>query len=210
MQAPPPVIHTPTNFAFRRKPLRARLRRWFDTTAAAIGLVLTGPVIAVAMLAIALEDGAPVTFRQRRVGQYGRTFTIHKLRTMKHAELGDRLSPRSPGDSRITRVGKFLRTTSIDELPQLLNVVRGDMALIGPRPEMPFVVHSYDRWQHLRHLMTPGLTGIWQTTARKTIALERPEATLMDLQYIATSSVSLDIALFARTVVATVLPKGAF
>jgi lipopolysaccharide/colanic/teichoic acid biosynthesis glycosyltransferase len=129
---------------------------------------------------------------------------------MKHAELGDRLSPRSPGDSRITRVGKFLRTTSIDELPQLLNVVRGDMALIGPRPEMPFVVHSYDRWQHLRHLMTPGLTGIWQTTARKTIALERPEATLMDLQYIATSSVSLDIALFARTVVATVLPKGAF
>jgi lipopolysaccharide/colanic/teichoic acid biosynthesis glycosyltransferase len=86
----------------------------------------------------------------------------------------------------------------------------GDMALIGPRPEMPFVVRSYDRWQHLRHLIRPGLTGIWQTRARKTISLERPEATLMDLEYIERSSFLLDVQLLARTVLATVYPKGAF
>ncbi len=205
-----PVLSSPQRFAYRRRPKLACMRRVFDASAAAVGVILTGPIVLAAMGAILLEDGRPVIFNQRRVGRYGKHFTIYKLRTMKHADSGDRLSPRTAGDFRITRVGRFLRKTSIDELPQLVNVLRGDMALIGPRPEMPFVVSSYKSWQHLRHLVTPGLTGLWQIKARKTIALEHPEATLMDLEYIATSSVMLDIRLLARTVVATVIHKGAF
>ena len=200
----------PTTFVYRCKPRRARIRRVVDATISGIVILAVSPILLAATAAIALEDGFPVMFTQRRVGRYGKLFTIYKLRTMKIAESVDRLSPRNANDSRVTRVGRFLRKTSIDELPQLVNVLRGDMALIGPRPEMPFVVRSYDRWQHLRHLITPGLTGIWQTRARKTIALERPEATLMDLEYIETSSVLLDVQLLARTVLATVVPKGAF
>ncbi len=204
------VSQWPTTFVYRCKPGRARVRRVVDSIVAAVAMLVASPILAVAALAILLEDGRPILFRQRRVGHYGRLFTIYKLRTMKRAELVDRLSPRSANDSRITRVGRVLRKTSIDELPQLVNVLMGDMALIGPRPEMPFVVRSYDRWQHLRHLIRPGLTGIWQTRARKTISLERPEATLMDLEYIESSSFLLDVQLLARTVLATVYPKGAF
>jgi lipopolysaccharide/colanic/teichoic acid biosynthesis glycosyltransferase len=200
----------PTTFVYRCKPGRARARRVVDAALAAVALLVASPVLAVAALAILVEDGMPILFRQRRVGRYGRLFTIYKLRTMKRAELADRLSPRSANDSRITRVGRVLRKTSIDELPQLVNVLIGDMALIGPRPEMPFIVRSYDRWQHLRHLIRPGLTGIWQTRARKTLSLERPEATLMDLEYIERSSFLLDVQLLARTVLVTVYPKGAF
>jgi lipopolysaccharide/colanic/teichoic acid biosynthesis glycosyltransferase len=200
----------PTTFVYRYSPFRGRIRRVVDSTVAGVVLLIASPILVIAAAAVFLEDGTPIVFRQKRVGRFGKLFTIYKLRTMKRAELSDRLSPRNPGDSRITRVGRFLRKTSIDELPQLINVLRGDMALIGPRPEMPFVVRSYDKWQHLRHLILPGVTGIWQTRARKTIALERPEATLMDLEYIRTSSIQGDIILLARTAIAALSSKGAF
>jgi lipopolysaccharide/colanic/teichoic acid biosynthesis glycosyltransferase len=187
-----------------------RLRRAFDITVASCALVVAAPILAVACAAIVLEDQGPVLFRQRRAGRFERTFTIYKLRTMRLDSCDDRPSPTTGTDRRITRVGRFLRKTSIDELPQLLNVLLGDMSLIGPRPEMPMMVGRYESWQHLRHLVSPGITCIWQTTCRSTVPLDRPQATALDLDYIERASPLLDVSLLIRTVLSIVLPKGAY
>ena len=204
-----PVIR-PQLLIYRHRPRKERVRKAFDAFIAGAILVLVSPMLLVAAVAIYLEDRGPIFFTQERVGRFGRPFVIYKLRTMKFADLCDRTSPKSSNDLRITRVGRILRKTSIDELPQLLNIAKGEMAIVGPRPEMPFVVASYQRWQTLRLLVTPGLTGLWQVKARKTISLERPEATMIDLDYIRTSTKLKDIAIIAKTVQAVVRPKGAY
>jgi len=195
---------------YRENRATRRLRRAIDAVLAGTLLLLTAPIVAIACLAIFLEDGGPVIFTQRRAGRFERMFTIYKLRTMKLAACGDRPSPTSGADDRITRVGRFIRKTSIDELPQLLNVVLGDMSLIGPRPEMAIILRRYQTWQHLRHLVAPGITCIWQTSCRSTVPLDRPEATALDLAYIETASPLLDGLLLLRTVAKVVNPKGAF
>jgi len=136
-------------------------------------------------------------------------FTIYKLRTMRKSDCGDRPKPSSKEDRRVTNVGRILRKASIDELPQFFNVLRGDMSLIGPRPEMRMMLQRYEAWQHLRHLVSPGITCIWQTTCRSTVPLERPEATKLDLDYIRQASPLLDGALLLRTVLTVVSQKGA-
>jgi lipopolysaccharide/colanic/teichoic acid biosynthesis glycosyltransferase len=198
----------PEHFVFRHQPRKDRFRKLLDSLLASGALLVASPILVCAVVAILLEDGRPIFLTQRRVGRFGKTFVIFKLRTMKKQELGDRLSPRDGNDTRITRVGGFLRKSSIDEIPQLLNIMIGDMALVGPRPEMPFVVGSYEKWQHLRQ--TPGLTGLWQVNARKTIALEKTEATIIDLEYIERRSLRFDILILARTIGAVLRSKGAF
>jgi lipopolysaccharide/colanic/teichoic acid biosynthesis glycosyltransferase len=195
---------------YRHDGMRHALQRLRDVAFASVVLLFAAPVLALAALAILIEDGGPVIFSQQRVGRFERLFTIYKLRTMRKSDCGDAQSPTGTGDSRITAVGKFLRKTSIDELPQLVNVIRGDMSLVGPRPEMPFIVRRYERWQHLRHLATPGLTGLWQVTCRSTVPLDHPEATALDLDYIASRSHVFDIRLIVGTVSALIRPKGAF
>jgi len=187
----------------------ALLRRIADIALACALLVPAVPLLALACIAIALEDGAPFVFTQRRVGRYERIFTIYKLRTMSKAQCADAPAPQTGTDARITAVGRFLRKTSIDELPQLLNVLRGDMTFVGPRPEMQLMTRRYEPWQHLRHLVTPGITCIWQTELRKTVPLHRPEATALDLKYIRTASPQLDGALLFRTVSSVLFQKGA-
>ncbi len=198
---PPILIH-------RADRLSAIARRIFDLTFASVLLVASSPIVAFAVLAIAIEDGLPAFFVQWRVGRYGRPFRIIKLRTMKRAACASEYKPASDSDPRITRVGRFLRVTSIDELPQLLNVLRGDMSVVGPRPEMPFVVERYQRWQHLRHLVRPGLTCIWQAQHRS-LALDHPSATLLDLKYIRSASPALDVVLVCRTIPALLRRTGA-
>jgi lipopolysaccharide/colanic/teichoic acid biosynthesis glycosyltransferase len=122
----------------------------------------------------------------------------------------DGVAPQAQGDSRITRVGRWLRKLSIDELPQLLNVIRGEMTIVGPRPEMPFIVAGYERWQHVRHLVTPGVTGLWQTQCRSTVPLYSPEATSLDIEYIRRVSPLFDVVLIGRTVVSVISTRGAF
>ena len=185
-------------------------RRGFDLVVASAALMAAAPILAVATAAIWLEDRGPVFFEQRRVGRFERNFTILKLRTMAVAHCDDRLSPTSPFDRRVTRVGRFLRRFSIDELPQFINVIRGEMTLVGPRPEMPFVTAGYEPWQHLRHLAKPGITCIWQITHRSTIPLNRPEATLMDIDYLHRKSPLFDGMLIIRTFVAIFRQKGAY
>ena len=132
------------------------LPRWFEATVASVGLVLVSPVIALTGLGIALSSGRPVFFRQKRVGQHGETFELYKLRTMTPSAGGPQIT--SNGDSRITSLGRFLRHTKLDELPTLWNVVRGDMALVGPRPEVPRFVKLADPiWQQVL-AVKPGIT----------------------------------------------------
>jgi lipopolysaccharide/colanic/teichoic acid biosynthesis glycosyltransferase len=185
-------------------------RRGFDLVVASAAFVAAIPILAVAGAAIWFEDRGPVFFKQRRVGRFERNFTILKLRTMTVTHCADRLSPTSPFDRRVTRVGRFLRRFSIDELPQFINVLRGEMTLVGPRPEMPFVTAGYEPWQHLRHLAKPGITCTWQIAHRSTIPLNRPEATLMDIDYLHRKSPLFDGILIIRTVMAIFGQKGAY
>ena len=195
---------------FRENVAYRRAQRLVDLTIATIGLAVSAPLIVLATLAILIEDRGPILYRQRRVGRFGRYFTIYKLRTMRTDMCGDGIKPEGGHDPRITRVGRVLRKTSIDELPQLLNVLLGDMAIVGPRPEQPFLVCRYEKWQNLRHLIKPGITGLWQITCRSTIPLHKPEATHVDLEYIRTASLATDGRIVMRTFGALLFAQGAY
>jgi lipopolysaccharide/colanic/teichoic acid biosynthesis glycosyltransferase len=200
----------PDIIVFRENVQYVRLRRVIDVIVASVMLAVAAPILIVAALAIVIEDGSPILFRQRRVGRFGKLFTIYKLRTMKKEKCIDSLSPTNGRDPRITRAGFWLRRLSIDEIPQLINVLIGDMALVGPRPEMPFIVRNYAAWQHLRHLVTPGVTGFWQTTCRSTVPLHLPQATMLDLDYIQQASHTTDAAVLVRTVRSLLSTQGAY
>ena len=201
---------TEPNIIYREARTYSSARRAFDLLVATIALLVSAPVLAAAALAIVIEDGFPLLFIQTRVGRFGRPFRIYKLRTMRTGACADAYKPADGKDVRITRVGRVLRRVSIDELPQFVNVLRGEMAVVGPRPEMPFIVHRYERWQHLRSLVPPGITGLWQITVRSSVPLDRPEATLIDLEYVKRASTRTDVSLFARTFASVIFPRGAF
>jgi lipopolysaccharide/colanic/teichoic acid biosynthesis glycosyltransferase len=198
------------HIAFREDRGYRRRQRAFDLAIATVALVATAPIVGLAAIAIWLEDRGPVLFRQKRVGRFGRLFTMYKLRTMRTTECCDAVSPTTSRDRRITRVGAILRKASIDELPQLVNVIRGEMAIVGPRPEMPFIVERYEPWQHLRHLAKPGITGLWQTKCRSRIPLHLPAATEIDLAYIRSASTLRDGALVLATLRALSSRQGAY
>lgn len=197
-------------FVYRQNQRQFRLIQALNLVCGVIAAVVAAPIVCAAAIAIALEDGFPVFFAQRRVGRFERTFVMYKLRTMRKEQCGDAVSPTGEGDARLTRVGRILRKTSIDEMPQLLNVLRGDMHLVGPRPEMPFIVNDYKDWQHMRHLVHPGITGLWQIRCRQAVPLNRPEATLIDLEYIQSASAAVDGALLAKTFTAVFSGHGAY
>jgi lipopolysaccharide/colanic/teichoic acid biosynthesis glycosyltransferase len=210
MQSGAMAAYPPYGFLYRRKARYESLRRLCDVFVSLFGLLATSPLLAAAALAIKLDDGGSVLFTQRRVGRYGRIFVMFKLRTMRADGCGDALKPQDAGDPRITRVGKHLRRLSIDEVPQLYNVLRGDMTLVGPRPEMPFIVRQYQPWQQLRHFAPPGITGLWQVTCRATVPLQRPEATALDVDYIRRGSTLTDGAILIRTIAALFTARGAY
>jgi lipopolysaccharide/colanic/teichoic acid biosynthesis glycosyltransferase len=174
------------------------IRRALDVAVSSLALMLAAPVLALAILAIRLESPGPVIYRQRRVGLGGRTFDVLKLRTMVDGaeHMGAGLAV-NENDSRITRVGAFLRRTSLDELPNLLNVLRGEMSLIGPRPTIPVQVQSYSERQRGRLAVKPGITGWAQVHGRA--SLPWSERIELDLYYIAHRSVWLDLKIIWRT-----------
>ena len=174
------------------------MRRLFDIGAAAVGLVLTAPVLGAAAAAIKLEDRGPVLYRQRRVGLEGREFELLKLRTMVvGAETMGAGWAVNEGDPRITRVGRALRRLSLDELPQLWNVLRGDMGVIGPRPTLRYQVERYTPRQLRRLEVKPGLTGWAQVHGRA--ALPWDERIELDVWYVEHRSLWLDLRILART-----------
>jgi len=170
-----------------------------DRVAAGVLLLLLSPAFAVIGLLVWLEDGRPIFFRQDRVGRYGRRFLIWKFRTM--VVEADRLldkEGRVHGDGRITRAGRFLRLTSLDELPQLINVIRGEMSFIGPRPGLKEHYDRYTAAQKRRYDMRPGVTGLAQVNGRNTLPWSRRIA--YDLEYIDEFSLWQDVKILAKTI----------
>jgi lipopolysaccharide/colanic/teichoic acid biosynthesis glycosyltransferase len=174
------------------------VNRPLDVAAAAFGLAVSSPLLAVSAIAIKLEDGGPVLFRQARVGKDGEDFELLKLRTMVvGAERKGAGYAVDVGDSRITRVGRFLRKTSVDELPQLWNIVRGDMSLIGPRPTLRYQVEKYTARQRKRLEVRPGLTGWAQIHGRATLPWD--ERIELDVWYVEHRSPRVDLKILLRT-----------
>jgi len=175
------------------------LSRALDLVLAAVALALTSPVLALAALAVRLESPGPIIFRQRRVGLHGRPFEMLKLRTMvvgaEHTGAGLAVDQ---GDARITRVGALLRRLSLDELPNLVNVIRGEMSVVGPRPTLPVQVETYTAHQRRRLEVRPGITGWAQVNGRA--SLPWPERIELDVWYVEHRSLALDVRILLRTV----------
>jgi lipopolysaccharide/colanic/teichoic acid biosynthesis glycosyltransferase len=189
--------------------------RCLDLAGATIALVAAFPVMVAAALAIRLTSRGPVIFRQDRIGMRGRSFEVLKFRTMCHgadpeahrryvrAAVAGRGTAGRPSlcklvdDDRITRVGRLLRKLSIDELPQLFNVLKGDMRLVGPRPALAFEVEMYESWQRRRLHVKPGMTGLWQVSGRSTLPYK--EMLRLDVRYVDTWSLGRDLIILLRT-----------
>jgi sugar transferase EpsL len=172
-------------------------KRAFDLVVASVGLIVLAPLLGVTALAIWLVLGRPVIFTQRRPGRHGRPFMIYKFRTMSNARGADgQLLP--DHERRLTRLGRLLRRTSIDELPELINVIRGDMSLIGPRPLLMEYLPRYTREQARRHEVRPGITGWAQVNGRNTVPWERRFA--LDVWYVEHQSCRLDARILLLTV----------
>jgi exopolysaccharide biosynthesis polyprenyl glycosylphosphotransferase len=159
-------------------------------------------------LRIKFDSPGPVFFRQQRVGRDGQVFEIIKYRTMRTDAPAYAVAPVEEEDPRITRFGRWLRRTSLDELPQLLNVLRGEMSMVGPRPEMPFIVEGYQAWQRRRLDVKPGVTGLWQVIGRKNLPLHLNME--YDFYYIKNQSFLLDVEILFRTIPAVLKGRGAF
>jgi lipopolysaccharide/colanic/teichoic acid biosynthesis glycosyltransferase len=184
-------------------------KRAVDIAGATVGLAVSAPLIAAAAVMIKREDGGSVFFRQERVGEGGRTFRVLKLRTMvENAEGKGAGYAVDAGDPRILRVGDLLRRTSIDELPQFWNVLKGDMSLVGPRPTLQYQVEQYDDRQRRRLDVKPGVTGWAQVNGRASVPW--PERIEMDVWYVEHQSLRLDAEIVARTVATLVSRDGTY
>ena len=197
-------------------------KRVLDLVFAAVLLLTLLPIFALIGLAIFLDDRGPVFYRGERVGQHGRRFMALKFRSMRarcdsaaHAAYirslmqgGDKCDVyKVPNDSRITRVGAFLRRTSLDELPQLVNVLLGQMSLVGPRPDVPYAAADYAQWMRGRLLVKPGITGLWQVSGRSHLSLL--DMYRLDNTYAAEASLLLDLRILVRTVPVVLGADGA-
>ncbi|MFO7653128.1 MAG: sugar transferase [Candidatus Krumholzibacteriia bacterium] len=195
------------------------IKRMLDVTAASCGLLLLLPLFPFIVLLIRLETRGPVFFRQLRVGHRGRLFRCYKFRSMvveaesmkgglQHLNEFDGAAFKIKADPRITGVGSFLRRSSLDEFPQLFNVLAGDMSIVGPRPQVPEEVLQYTPEQALRLLVKPGLTCLWQVSGRSQLDFE--EWMALDREYVRRRSLGFDVLVLARTPGAVIERKGAY
>jgi len=194
-------------------------KRVIDVLVAAVALILLAPLMALIALAIKMENDGPIIFSQERVGRYGRRFQIYKFRSMvqdaedRKAELeafneADGPLFKMKDDPRRTRVGRFIRKLSLDELPQLYNVLRGDMSLVGPRPNIPTEVAQYQEWHKRRLEVVPGITGLWAVSGRSELTFD--EMTLLDIYYIENWSLALDLKIALQTLPHVLMARGAY
>jgi lipopolysaccharide/colanic/teichoic acid biosynthesis glycosyltransferase len=182
-------------------------KRAMDVAASLLFLTILGPFFLLVAGLIKLDSRGPVLFRQKRIGKDGEPFYIWKFRTMRAGTHPYRRSPASNGDVRLTKVGRILRRLSIDELPQLVNVLKGEMSLVGPRPEMPFIVKTYGSFECQRLCVKPGITGLWQISPARAMPIHQNLE--YDLFYIRNRTLLLDCAILLRTVTAVVKGVGA-
>ncbi|CAN5461313.1 sugar transferase [soil metagenome] len=194
-------------------------KRLLDIFLATLGLLFTSPLFAAVALAIKLEDGGSIFYYAHRVGENGRLFRMYKFRSMvinadklqnqvNQTDTHGHIIHKKVNDPRVTRIGRFIRRTSIDELPQLLNVLRGDMSLVGPRPELPWLVEKYEPWQRKRFAVPQGITGWWQVNGRSDNLMHLH--TDQDLYYIQNYSLWLDLQILWRTITIVLRGRGAY
>lgn len=202
------------------------IRTLLEAIVSAVLVVALAPGLLAIALAIRLEDGGPALFRQERMGRRQRSFTIYKFRTMTvnapqalhqqevlrqlsgdAAPLEGRVGFKPRSDPRVTRVGRVLRRYSLDELPQLLNVLRGEMAVVGPRPSLVWEADAFPAWAQLRYAVKPGLTGLWQVAGRNQLSMR--QMLELDVHYIRTRSLWNDVVILLRTIPAVVTGRGA-
>jgi len=194
-------------------------KRAFDIAVSSLAVAILSPLLLAVIVLIKLEDGGPVFFRQTRVGRKGEAFGMLKLRSMavdaeqrldeiRHLNEFDGVLFKVRDDPRITRVGRFIRRFSIDEIPQLMNVIRGEMSLVGPRPPLASEVEAYADDVHRRLLVRPGMTGLWQVSGRS--GLSWKESVRLDLYYVDNWSMMGDLVIMSKTVKAVVVPAGAY
>jgi exopolysaccharide biosynthesis polyprenyl glycosylphosphotransferase len=192
----------------RLTPLDEFIKRAMDLFFIIPLLTVAAPLYAALAVMIKLNSRGPVIFAHDRIGKDGKTFRLYKFRTMYHDTNPYAVAPGDQTDPRITPVGRWLRKTSLDELPQFWNVLKGDMSLVGPRPEMPFIVAQYEPWQRRRLDVPQGITGLWQIAGRKQLPLHFNLE--YDFYYIRNWSLLLDVVILLRTVPAVLFCKGAF
>lgn len=198
---------------FRKSQFLVASKRIGDIVISSILIILTLPIMLVIALVLLLEDGAPIFFRQERTGLGTRTFQILKFRSMRHGSGAGRPQWTADGDPRITRVGRFLRRYRLDELPQFINILRGDMSLVGPRPEVPYFCELLDkeiRFFNQRHVIRPGLTGWAQVKYRYGATLEEAKTKFeFDFYYLKHMSIMLDLAILIETAKVVIRGRGA-
>jgi exopolysaccharide biosynthesis polyprenyl glycosylphosphotransferase len=191
----------------------------FDIIVSSVLLLLLSPLLAAVAIGVKLTSPGPVLYRQRRVGLRGRPFTMLKFRTMRRnadrevEQLRDAhgvtdVMFKMKNDPRVTRIGRWLRKFSIDELPQLFNVLRGDMSLVGPRPPLPEEVTRYEDWHFDRLEVPPGITGLWQVSGRSDVAFD--DAVRLDIFYIENWSLTYDLYILIKTIPVLILNRGAY
>jgi exopolysaccharide biosynthesis polyprenyl glycosylphosphotransferase len=194
-------------------------KRCFDLAVGSAILVLLAPVVPVVALMIRLDSPGPVFYRQKRVGRSGRPFDFFKFRSMyvdadrRQEELETLNEQEGPifkikSDPRITPVGKFLRRSSMDEIPQIFNVLRGEMSVVGPRPQLPAEVARYQPWHRQRLAVKPGITCLWQISGRSHIGFD--EWMRLDVEYLRTRGLRTDLVIFLKTVPAVMARRGAY
>jgi lipopolysaccharide/colanic/teichoic acid biosynthesis glycosyltransferase len=208
----------------RSRPAYAACKRTIDTIGALTLLLLFIPIFLAVALAIVIDSGWPILYRGERIGRGAKTFRVLKFRSMRadadpsvHAAYLRELLRgqvqatngvyKVPQDPRVTRVGAFLRKRSLDELPQLVNVVRGEMSLVGPRPEVPYALDEYEPWMFQRFEVTPGITGLWQVRGRAQLGVR--DMLRLDVEYAEQCNLALDLEILVRTVPAVLRGTGA-
>jgi exopolysaccharide biosynthesis polyprenyl glycosylphosphotransferase len=206
-------------------PIRDAYKRIFDSVFSVFALILLTPVFLILGILIKIDSRGPVFFRQIRIGKNGKPFVFYKFRSMYVGSEDDETrkhvasefirnrngngngSTKILDESKVTRVGRFLRKTSLDELPQLVNVVRGEMSMVGPRPCLPYEWESYENWHRRRLAVTPGCTGVWQVSGRSAVSFE--DMVILDFYYIQNVSPLFDLQLILKTIPVMILGKGA-
>jgi lipopolysaccharide/colanic/teichoic acid biosynthesis glycosyltransferase len=187
--------------------IQTAIKRGVDVVGALLLLLGLFPVLLTIAALIKFDSEGPILFRHNRVGKDGTRFALWKFRSMRTDVPKYEVSPKSSNDARLTRVGRWIRRMSIDEMPQLINVLKGEMSLVGPRPEMPFIVDQYDSVAYSRLKVKPGITGLWQISPARAFPIH--ENLQYDLHYIRNQNILLDCAIVARTITAVIHGVGA-